>query len=441
MASAARSPLLVLWDVDHTLIENSGVSKATYAATFEMLTGCPGRFPPVTEGRTDQEIMRSLFQAHGLYLTDEYHARLPDVLTSALNMRIPALRQQGYVLPGAREALIALRSVPGVVQSVLTGNIQANARAKLAAFGLDTLLDLDVGGYGWDAFARANLVEVALSRAAAKYGLQFDKRSTILIGDTPRDVEAGRDGGAHVIAVATGLHSTDDLAEAEAVLADLRDTAELVAAVVSIRSTAEPRQAVRSTPPKPSSFGHLADPLGPVEAAELAAYLLDELGDRWMHVREVGAQARRVAPALPEADGDVLITAAYLHDVGYAPDLVATGFHPLDGARWLRDQGVDERLCTLVANHSCAMYEADERGLRDHLVSEFPAENSVTADALIYADMTVGPTGSVITFEERLADIFSRYPEDHVVHKAIMRAAPALGAAVRRTVDRLAASD
>ncbi|GHE88447.1 hypothetical protein GCM10018772_10160 [Streptomyces fumanus] len=49
----------------------------------------------------------------------------------------------------------------------------------------------------------------------------------------------------------------------------------------------------------------------------------------------------------------LLVVAAPLHDVGYAPALAATGFHPLDGARFFRDErGADERLARLVANHS-----------------------------------------------------------------------------------------
>jgi phosphoglycolate phosphatase len=109
---------------------------------------------------------------------------------------------------------------------VLTGNIRPNAVTKLSVFELDGYLDFEIGGYGSDDEVRANLVGIARDRASAKYGLQFDERNTVLIGDTLRDVQAGQHGGARVIAVATGSHSAEALriAGADVVLPDLRDT-------------------------------------------------------------------------------------------------------------------------------------------------------------------------------------------------------------------------
>ena len=102
----------------------------------------------------------------------------------------------------------------------------------------------------------------------------------------------------------------------------------------------------------------------PVAARDLAErYLADVLPRRWMHVRSVARRARWVAARLSlSAD---LVAAAWLHDVGYAPELVETGFHPLDGARHLRGVGVDGQVVSLVAYHSCAEIEADVRGLGD----------------------------------------------------------------------------
>ena len=97
-------------------------------------------------------------------------------------------------------------------------------------------MDFEVGGYGSDDEIRANLVAIAQARATAKYGKTFDKANTILVGDTPRDVRAGRDGGAQVVAVATGADSVESLrAEgADVVLPDLLDTKAVVVAVTSL---------------------------------------------------------------------------------------------------------------------------------------------------------------------------------------------------------------
>ncbi|MEU5529487.1 HD domain-containing protein [Micromonospora chersina] len=180
--------------------------------------------------------------------------------------------------------------------------------------------------------------------------------------------------------------------------------------------------------------------VGTVEgAAELAEqHLAEALPRRWRHVQAVAAKAQELG-RLPHHDAEVLVAAAWLHDLGYAPGIVDTGFHSLDGARWLRRRGLDERLAGLVAHHSCAAYEADERGLGDQLRSEFPQETSPTADALWYADMTTGPDGQDLKVEERLAEIRQRYGPDDLVTRFWRKAEPALIEAVRRTESRLAA--
>lgn len=174
-------------------------------------------------------------------------------------------------------------------------------------------------------------------------------------------------------------------------------------------------------------------------AASNAKRFLSPLGNRWAHVQQVVEQARRIAAAVPEEDRELLVAAAYLHDVGYAPDLAATGFHPLDGARWIRDQGQHPRLARLVAHHSCARHEARVRGLLDVLLAEFEPEDSATYDALAFCDMTIGPTGRTVSLEERIADIYERYGPDHEVSRALDSSLPCLTACHDRTAARLAA--
>jgi hypothetical protein len=149
-------------------------------------------------------------------------------------------------------------------------------------------------------------------------------------------------------------------------------------------------------------------------------------------------KAERLADTLCPDDGEVLAAAAWLHDIGYAPDLVETGFHPLDGGRWLRQNGFDQRLCALVAHHSCALFEASERGLGEDLSSEFAQECSPTADALWYVDLTTGPEGQDFDVMERLSEIRARYGRDHLVTKVWASAEPTALEAVRRTQARLA---
>jgi hypothetical protein len=165
--------------------------------------------------------------------------------------------------------------------------------------------------------------------------------------------------------------------------------------------------------------------------------LLAPLGARWLHVQAVAERARRIAGVLPDSEQDTLTAAAWLHDIGYAPALATTGLHPLDGARHLEALGVDRRLCCLVAHHSGAWFEADERGLAAEL-DAFEQEHGPVTDALIYADMTTGPSGEPLDFEARIAEILGRYPPDDPVHRAISRSRPVLAAAVDRTARQLA---
>lgn len=236
---AFESPTaLILWDVDHTLIENSGVSKENYALAFELLTGRPPSVQPRTDGRTDVTIMESLFESNRMEAGAFTWERQAEALTEAAERNRARLAERGWALPGAVGCLSRLSAEPGVVQSVLTGNIEVNARVKLGAFGLDQWLDFSVGGFGAEHRVRGMLVPVAQRKAAAKYGFDPDKDVTVLVGDTYLDVEAGLIGGARVIAVATGVSSEAELAAAGAdmVLPSLADVEAFMAALAEVRA-------------------------------------------------------------------------------------------------------------------------------------------------------------------------------------------------------------
>jgi phosphoglycolate phosphatase-like HAD superfamily hydrolase len=216
-------PLIILWDIDHTLIDNAGVSKDIYAAAFTALTDSKPAHAAETEGRTDRLIMRDMFRQHRM--SEPAWPAIEAALALAGKEWLEDLRRRGTVLPGVREALAAVSVMTGWVSTVLTGNIVANARLKLSAFDLDPLLDLDVGAYGADAEDRPDLVAVARERVIRHRGMRGDAPA-VLIGDTLRDIEAALSTGSEIIAVSTGVHSKAELAAASAplVLPDLADT-------------------------------------------------------------------------------------------------------------------------------------------------------------------------------------------------------------------------
>ena len=220
--------LLVLWDIDGTLVDGAGQGRHAFDDAFRVVTG---REPPgqvEMAGRTDRLIAMAMLDGDGSSLTP-----MLEELERALAAREPRMRAEGRALPGAAEALAALAGREGTVQSLLTGNLAANAALKLGAFGLERWVDLEVGGYGSDPHeARSDLVAVARERAAAKYSPAVD---TVLVGDTPLDVWAAHEAGARAVAVASGPYGVEELREtgADAVLEDLEDTEAVVAAVAA----------------------------------------------------------------------------------------------------------------------------------------------------------------------------------------------------------------
>lgn len=173
------------------------------------------------------------------------------------------------------------------------------------------------------------------------------------------------------------------------------------------------------------------------EARRLAHQLLDPLGRRWAHVQAVAEKARELTPAVDEQDRELLVVAAWLHDVGYSPAVRDTGSHQIDGAEYLEHHGYPERLCALVAHHSAASYEVAERGLADRL-TRWEQEHSPVADALWMADMTTGPAGQRVGYPERLDEILERYEPNSVVARAMVAARVSIEHAIEQTQQRLA---
>lgn len=166
--------------------------------------------------------------------------------------------------------------------------------------------------------------------------------------------------------------------------------------------------------------------------AELLAPLTDS---RRAHTVEVGRKVEQVAHLVPESLRAEVVTAAYLHDVGYG--YPTSGFHPLDGAELLEARGYSHTVCHLVAFHSASTVEADVRGIDPKALDQFAMLDEVPGidianDLVWWADMTTGPTGETLTLDERLADIRVRYPEGTLVRTAIDRAEPLLRGAVQR---------
>jgi phosphoglycolate phosphatase-like HAD superfamily hydrolase len=230
---------LVLWDVDGTLVRcgdvgRRAIERAARRALDHRVDWTDGSVPDVRMGGgTDPGILLELL-AHGGVEGDE-SADLLDLALRHLEDEVAAaahtIEIEGRVLPGVDEVLSRLDVEPGVVQSVLTGNIRPGAAVKLGALGLDDRLDLEIGAYGSDHIDRNRLVPLAVERAQAKHGVRFAAADVWVVGDTPKDLACAQAGGVRCLLVATGGHRLDELEGlgADMVLADLSDVDGVVA--------------------------------------------------------------------------------------------------------------------------------------------------------------------------------------------------------------------
>ena len=222
------APTLVLWDIDGTLIRAGAAARGAVDAAVALAIGRhPGDHGVVMGGKTDPQIAAEVLAACGLG-ADEAAALVADVvahLEAELAGGAHRLVDGGRVLPGVEALLAGLHADPDVHQSVLTGNTRANAATKLRAFGLDHWLDLETGAYGSDDPDRCALVPIARQRARHLRRLDVAPRDVWVVGDTPRDLDCARAGGARCLLVATGRVLADELRAAgpEAVLDDLAD--------------------------------------------------------------------------------------------------------------------------------------------------------------------------------------------------------------------------
>jgi phosphoglycolate phosphatase len=207
---------LVLWDIDHTLIETRGVGRAIYDRAFPAATGEPLVKLATIAGRTELDIMAESLRVNGLEATDEAVQKLADALVQGYEGARDELAITGRALPGARDTLKRFAADRSVHQAILTGNLREVARIKLEVFGLESFLDFDSSAFGDDHAERSELVRIARQRAEARTGARFDNEQVVLIGDTRNDVKAGLSAGVRVVGVATGKASEAELRRAGA---------------------------------------------------------------------------------------------------------------------------------------------------------------------------------------------------------------------------------
>ena len=220
MSDPARA-LVWLFDIDGTLLLTQGAGRDALAAAVRDQFGVEDDLTSIAfGGRTDLLILGDICAKHGLEFRDGEMARFWDRVT--FHMRVLMDPPRGGLLPGVPQMLDAVAAEPAWVSALLTGNVSEMARIKLSSFGMYERFAW--GAFGDEAPDRDALARLAVERAAERHGVTPDR--CVVVGDTEHDIACARAAGAHVVAVATGGRTREQLAahRPDLVLGDLKDT-------------------------------------------------------------------------------------------------------------------------------------------------------------------------------------------------------------------------
>lgn len=216
--------ILLLWDIDGTLIASGGAGMRALTVALRNGFGVDGSLDDIAfAGRTDRWIMREVFRKFSIPVTEENFARFFEGYVAALPAELA--NPNARVLPGVREVLRAAAGHGAIAQGLLTGNMRRGAQVKLAHHGLWE--HFPFGAFADDSELRNELGPHALRRAREHHGVEFAAANVWIIGDTPHDIACGKVIGARTLALATGGYSLDELRThaPTVVLPDLADTA------------------------------------------------------------------------------------------------------------------------------------------------------------------------------------------------------------------------
>lgn len=219
---------LVLFDIDGTLLSSGGIGKASMQRALAEVFGSPGDPAYRYDGKTDRQIVRDVMRmaGHSDPHIESRMDRLMELYLEGLRSAIDSGKFSVRPLEGVTALLEALRERDDVVLGLLTGNVEPGARAKLSAAGIDPDI-FRVNAFGSDHELRPELPAIAQRRASEQLGLSIAGNRVVVIGDTPADIQCGRELGARAIGVASGHYTVEQLREHDpyAVLPSLGDTA------------------------------------------------------------------------------------------------------------------------------------------------------------------------------------------------------------------------
>jgi len=205
-------PTVLLWDIDGTLVTTGGVGRRAVERAFERRHGRADACSRIRfDGMTDRSIARLGLEAIGVAPTDEAIAAVLATYVGELEDELRLSPAGQFRVHAGIEAALQAANERGMAQGLGTGNIALGARLKLEHVGL--YRHFDFGGFGSDHELRVELIRLGAARGAQRLGVSVQACRVVVIGDTPKDVDAARGIGAECIGVGTGSYSAEQLLE------------------------------------------------------------------------------------------------------------------------------------------------------------------------------------------------------------------------------------
>ena len=207
----AENSSLLIFDVDGTLTDSAGLTRMAFEKAIEDIYSIPNSSEGIEPyGKTDQGIFREILINNGI-ATKDFRTQFDNMSRLSAVYLDKGLRasKKPKLHEGIRSLLERLSIEDGVFLALGTGNTKINSYIKLDLHGIGSYFP--VGGFGCDDEDRVKIVETAYNRAVSYYKINFKKRSTWIIGDTPLDIECGKAINARTIAVATGNYNIKEL--------------------------------------------------------------------------------------------------------------------------------------------------------------------------------------------------------------------------------------
>ena len=215
-------PMLLLFDIDGTLLLSGGAGKRALNRAFEDLFGPANAFEGIpVAGRTDPSLLDDAASGAALALEPYERRQFHDRYCDLLEIEIVRPGPRKGLMPGAERLLRDIHPRPDLCIGLVTGNFVRSARIKLEHFGLWQFFSC--GAFGDDDAERDALVPIAVERARTMGVVVSSPSDVVVIGDTPLDVRCANAAAARSIAVATGPFDEPTLRAhgATAVLKDL----------------------------------------------------------------------------------------------------------------------------------------------------------------------------------------------------------------------------